>query len=297
MVWVRNRTPPDASVYSRLMNVRMSSLHGSISHRFPSAILIAASLSWTTTAGATPAKDEKTTEASQAAEPEPKPKRAARSEKASTQASASSKGEAKGEAMKGRVGFGATRTLAGLNAILVRGYVTNRITLGGVVGAATFSHRDVDENGEFGRVRTVGAVGFGPELFFWAYQGDRAQQVHADFGLGARVTAYMGFFGRLPDERGDTLDFPVEIDVEIPVALQLFIGRRVAILPEFGVAVRIVPGSREPDQNGASDSNPGRGIGSRRGTTDGPGLGFELGDHTGLFMGIGFAYFFGKLSP
>jgi hypothetical protein len=32
-----------------------------------------------------------------------------------------------------------------------------------------------------------------------------------------------------------------------------------------------------------------RRIGSRRGTTDGPGLGFELGDHTGHFMGIDFA--------
>jgi hypothetical protein len=70
----------------------------------------------------------------------------------------------------------------------------------------------------------------------------------------------------------------------------------VAILPEFGVAFRIIPGNREPDQNGDFDSNPGRGIGSRRGTTDGPGLGFELGDHAGLFMGIGFAYFFGKLA-
>jgi hypothetical protein len=41
--------------------------------------------------------------------------------------------------------------------------------------------------------------------------------------------------------------------------------------------------------------NPGRGIGSRRGTTDGPGFGFDLGDHAGLFFGIGFAYFFGQL--
>jgi hypothetical protein len=295
------------------MNLRMSSLHRSIGSRLPSALLTAAWLSWATTAHAGPAKkadakDDEKAAAADAAEPAPepeaKPKRAKRSSTASAEVGVTSEGEGqgaskgagKGEPMKGRVGFGAMRTLAGLNAILVRGYLTNRLTLGGVVGAATFSHRDVDENGEFGRVRTVGAVGFGPELFFWPYQGDRRQQVHADFGIGTRMTAYLGFFGRLPDERGDTIDFPVEIDIEIPVALQLFIGRRVAILPEFGVAFRIIPGNREPDQNGAFDSNPGRGIGSRRGTSDGPGLGFELGDHTGLFMGIGFAYYFGKLS-
>jgi hypothetical protein len=265
------------------MNLRMSSLRGWSS----SAMLIAALISWPAASHAAPAADEATeTSAS-------KSKRS-RSGNASAEVGTSSKGQAKGEAMKGRVGFGAMRTLAGLNAVLVRGYLTNRLTLGGVVGAATFSHRDVDEDGEFGRVRTVGAVGFGPELFFWPYQGDRKHQVHADFGIGARATAYLGFFGRLPDERGDTIDFPVEIGIEIPAALQLFIGRRVAILPEFGVAFRIIPGSREPDQNGAFDSNPGRGAGSRRGTSDGPGFGFELGDHTGLFMGIGFAYYFGK---
>ena len=196
--------------------------------------------------------------------------------------------------MKNRVGFGAMRTLAGLNGLWVRWYALNRFTVGFNLGAATFSHKDTDENGDFERTRTVGAVGAGPEFFFWPYQGDRSQQVHADFGVGTRVTTYFGFLGRLEEEQTDTLDTPLEIDVEIPASVQLFIGKRVAIIPEFGVAFRIIPGNREPDQNGEFDSNPGRGIGSKRGTTDGPGFGFELGDHGGLFMGIGFAYFFGS---
>lgn len=198
--------------------------------------------------------------------------------------------------MKKRVGVGAMRTISGLNGIFVRGYITNRLTLGGLVGGGTFSHRDVDEDGEFGRVRTVGFVGFGPELFFWPYQGDRSQQVHADFGVGLRLLASVGFLGRLEEERDDTLDIPIELNAEIPLGLQLFIGRRVAVTPEFGVAFRAIPGSREPDQNGESDSNPGRGAGEARGTTNGPGFGFELGDHVGLFMGIGFSYFFGAVS-
>lgn len=200
-------------------------------------------------------------------------------------------------AMKGRVGVGAMRTVAGLNALFVRGYVADRVTLGLDLGVATFSHRDVDADGEFGRVRTVGAVGVGPELFFWPVQGDRSQQVHADFGIGFRATTYVGFLGRLEEEREETLDIPLEIDIEIPAGIQLFIGRRVAILPEFGVVFRVIPGNREPDQNGEFDENPGRRIGSRLGTTDGPGFGFEIGEHAGFFMGIGVGYFFGKTEP
>ncbi|MEM6289937.1 MAG: hypothetical protein AAGA54_01690 [Myxococcota bacterium] len=195
--------------------------------------------------------------------------------------------------MKNRVGFGAMRTLAGLNGLMLRWYAADRFTVGFNLGAATFSHGDTDENGDFERTRTVGAVGAGPEFFFWPYQGDRSQQVHADFGVGARVTTYFGFLGQLEEEQSDTLDTPLEIDVEVPASIQLFIGKRVAVIPEFGVAFRIIPGNREPDQNGEFDANPGRGIGSQRGTTDGPGFGFDLGDHGGLFMGIGFAYFFG----
>lgn len=227
-----------------------------------------------------------------------------------SKASGKSKGKKKGggsklaesAAMKGRWALGAQRTVSGLNGLFVRGYVANRWTLGMHLGVATFSHRDVDEDGEFGRIRTIGVVGLGPEVFFWPVQGDRTQQVHADFGIGFRGTGYVGFLGRLEEERGDTLDIPVEIDLEVPAAIQLFIGRRVAILPEFGVVFRIIPGSREPDQNGEFDENPGTGIGSRLerriGAEDpqnGPGLGFELGDHAGLFMGIGVAYYFGKL--
>lgn len=195
--------------------------------------------------------------------------------------------------MKNRMGFGAMRTLAGLNGLFVRWYAVDRFTVGLNLGAATFSHGDTDDSGDFERTRTVGAVGVGPEFFYWPFQGDRSQQVYADFGVGARVSTYFGFLGQLEEEETDTLDAPLEIDVEIPASIQLFIGKRVAVIPEFGVAFRIIPGNREPDQNGEFDANPGRGIGAKRGTSNGPGFGFDLGDHGGLFMGIGFAYFFG----
>lgn len=201
----------------------------------------------------------------------------------------------KGAAMKGRFGFGAMRTVSGLNGLFGRYYLANRFTLGLTAGFATFAHRETDDNGEFGRTRTVGAFAVGPEVLFWPVQGDRSQQVHADFGVGARVLTYVGFLGLPEEEQSNTLDTPVEIDVEIPAAVQVFIGPRVSINPEFGFAIRIIPGSREPDQNGDFDMNPGTGIGQRLGTTNGPGLGFELGNHAGFFMGIGVGYYFGKL--
>jgi len=204
-------------------------------------------------------------------------------------------GAKKGAAMKGRFGLGAMRTVSGLNGLFGRYYLTNRFTIGLDAGFATFSHRETDDNGEFSRTRTVGAFAVGPELFFWPVQGDRSQQVHADFGVGARVLTYVGFLGLNEEEESNTLDTPVEIDIEIPAAVQVFIGPRVSINPEFGVAVRIIPGSREPDANGDFDMNPGTGIGQRLGTSNGPGLGFEVGSHAGFFMGIGVGYYFGKL--
>lgn len=214
----------------------------------------------------------------------------------STSGAAASAGAGKGAPMKGRFGLGALRTVSGLNALYGRYYLGNRFTLGLTAGFATFSHRDTDDNGEFSRTRTVGAFAVGPEAFFWPVQGRRDQQVHADFGVGARVLTYVGFLGLTEEERGETLDTPVEIDIEIPAKILLFIGPRVSVNPEFGFAIRIIPGSREPDGNGDADGNPGTGIGGRLGTTNGPGLGFEVGNHAGFFMGIGVGYWFGKLA-
>lgn len=201
----------------------------------------------------------------------------------------------KGAAMKKRVGFGAIRTLSGVNGLFVNGYVANRITAGLAIGVATFTHRETNDNGEFTEMRTFGRLGIGPEVFFFPVQGDRDSPVHADFGFGARVMTFVGFLGRDEDEQGNTLDTPLEIGVELPAKIALWIGRRVAILPEFGLAFRIVPGSREADMNGEFDNNPGQGVAGRLGGDNGPGFGFEIGDHAGLFMGIGLGFYFGKI--
>ncbi|MEM7153782.1 MAG: hypothetical protein AAF799_13120 [Myxococcota bacterium] len=195
--------------------------------------------------------------------------------------------------MRHRVGFGAMRSLSGLNGLFVRYYVGHRFTLGLAGGFATFGHRESDDVGEFRRTNTVGALAVGPSVFFWAAQGPRDQQVHADFGIGLRILTYVGF--RELEENERTFNTPLEVDIEIPAAVQIFIGRRVSINPEFGLVFRAIPGNREPDQNGESDANPGTGIAERLGATNGPGQGFELGNHAGLFMGIGVGYYFGRL--
>ena len=268
--------------------------------------LITALGTWSAPVWAAPESGEEEAEAEAKADDEAEPEEAQeeKEEKAAVKAEVSAPKSSKRSKrkrerqppapMKNRVGFGALRTMAGLNGLILRWYAVNRFTIGLNAGVGTFSHRDTDENGDFERTRTVGAFGVGPEFFFWPVQGSRSNLVHADFGVGLRLTAYVGFLGNLEEEETDTLDTPLEIDIEIPAGMQLFIGKRIAVIPEFGAVFRIIPGNREPDQNGEFDSNPGRGIGSRRGTTDGPGFGFELGDHAGLFLGIGFAYFFGK---
>lgn len=203
-------------------------------------------------------------------------------------------GAAVGSGMKGRVGLLGTRTISGLNGVSLRFYALDKLTVGLTAGFAVFTHKEEDENGEFGQSNTVGLFGAGPSLFFWPYQGDRNKVVYADFGVGMRTLVYLGFTGANDEDVEDTLNDPIEVDIEIPVSTQVWFGKRVSVAPEFGLAVRIIPGNREPDENGAFDTNPGTGVGERLGTTNGPGLGVELGSTSGVFLGLNVGYYFGK---
>lgn len=193
--------------------------------------------------------------------------------------------------MKGRVGLGGTRSLSGVNALSLRYYVADKFSLGALIGLATFTHREPDDNGDYSQKRTVGLLGAGLQAFYWPVQMSRQKYISADFGFGARGVVYVGF--QPGDENPDTLDRPLEIDIEIPITTAVFIGDSVAITPEFGFVARIIPGNREPDEQDNSDSNPGSGVGERLGSSNGPGLGFELGEHGGVFFGLSITYFFG----
>ncbi|TPV92664.1 MAG: hypothetical protein B7733_24350 [Myxococcales bacterium FL481] len=199
--------------------------------------------------------------------------------------------------MRHRLGIGALRTVSGLNGLTARFYLARRLSLGAVGGLALFTHGETGDDGEFNERRTVGLAGAGLDAFFWPVQGDRRNQIYVDVGLGLRTMMYVGFdrFSGEEDEddEDNTIDRPLEIDVEIPVATQVFIGPNVAFLPEFGVVMRIIPGSREADQQGNVDENPGTGIGEALGTTNGPGFGIEFGTHAGMFIGLGVIYYFG----
>ncbi|MCA9700231.1 MAG: hypothetical protein KC431_22085, partial [Myxococcales bacterium] len=221
-------------------------------------------------------------------EPEPEPDASASVDLDDGAAVAASSGSG----MKGRFGLGGTRSLSGINAISARYYVADKLSIGALVGVATYSYKEPDDNGDYNKTRTVGLLGSGVQMFYWPVQGDRSKYISADFGVGFRGLVYVGF-GADDDENPETLEGPLEIDVEVPLTTHIFIGDSVAITPEFGLAVRIVPGNREPDQQDNSDTNPGSGAGSRLGGTDGPGLGFELGNHGGVFFGLSITYFFG----
>jgi hypothetical protein len=253
------------------------------------------------TADAAPPKDKKEKEAAAepaaesepepAAEPEPEPEPELEEsepelEEPEPEAAAASGG------MKNRVGIGGTRSLSGVNAISLRYYPINKLDIGALLGFATFSHQEADDNGDFTQKRTVGLLGAGLHLIYWPVQGSRDQYISADFGFGARGVVYVGF-GAEDDENPETREQPLEIAIEVPITTHVFIGDSVAITPEFGFVARIIPGHREPDEQDNADTNPGSGVGERLGTTNGPGLGFELGEHGGVFFGLSITYFFG----
>jgi hypothetical protein len=225
-------------------------------------------------------------------EPEPEPEPDPEPEiDSSASADLDGAGGSAAGSMKGRVGLGGTRSLSGVNGLSLRYFAAPKFSIGALVGFATFSHKEPDDNGDYQQTRTVGLLGAGLQAFYWPVMGSREKYISADFGFGARGVVYVGFGPG--DENPDTLDRPLEIDIEVPITTSVFIGDSVAITPEFGFVARIIPGNREPDEQDNSDSNPGSGVGDRLGSTNGPGLGFELGEHGGVFFGLSITYFFG----
>lgn len=199
--------------------------------------------------------------------------------------------------MHRRLGFGAQRTLSANNAAFFNYFVRPKLSLGWSLGVATFSHMEPNDEGEFRRVKTVGMLSTGPEVFAWPLLGPRDRLIHADVGIGVRALLFLAFTGADGDD-DPSLNIPLEVVIETPVALRVFIGHQVAITPEFGLAIRWTPGSRAPDANGDRDQNPGSGQGERLGTSNGPGLGFELGNHTGMFIGLSVTYYLAaKMKP
>jgi hypothetical protein len=200
--------------------------------------------------------------------------------------------------MTGKFGIGPIRTLAGINGINARVFVVDRFSLGVSFGAGTFSYEapsdPEDPESEF-EVKTVGTVGGSVEGLYWAHKGKPAGNLplRADFGFGGRVG--VAHLVNAVEIEG-VQDNPLEIHVEIPLLVSVMLGENLALIPEFGAAFRIIPGTRKPDADGNSDSNPGLepGLSQLSNVGRGPGFSFQLGQDGlfGLFVGGGLAYYF-----
>ncbi|MEM6993278.1 MAG: hypothetical protein AAF721_22385 [Myxococcota bacterium] len=200
------------------------------------------------------------------------------------------------DAFKGRIALGAIRTIAGLNGINFRYFVTDNLSVGASAGVALFAYKE-DEPGSpdpcpgdsctFENDRTVAAMAFNAEVLYFAKLGREAGQLpfRADFGLGGRF----GIISAVnANDAPDNLDDPLEMHIEIPLVFQLMFGNNFSLSPELGMDFRIVPGSRE-----AGDTNPGTGFPGGIGGASGPGFGWEITPGVGLFAGASMHYIFG----
>jgi hypothetical protein len=210
---------------------------------------------------------------------------------------------------KGRFGLGVIRTIAGLNGINLRYFITDRFALGANVGVALFAFKENDPAStdvcpgpdcDFENTRTLAAIAASIEALYFAKLGRTAGRLpfRADFGLGGRFGFMQIVNGQ---DIGDNLDDPTELHVELPFIIQLMFGENFALAPEFGVDFRIVPGSREDP----GDANPGTGFPGEVAPGDappggppvnpprnGPGIGFEITNGIGLFGGASMHYYF-----
>jgi hypothetical protein len=210
----------------------------------------------------------------------------------------------------GRLSLGAARTLAGLTGINVRYYISDHFHIGLNLGVATFSYREPDFTGDpidcgtnpkdgscTKNTRTVAYLGSSLEGVYWILGKPAGNwPFQADFGIGGRL----GFQHSVnATDVGNNLDDPLSLTAEIPLVLQLNFGENFSIAPEFGAAIRWNPGSRltnatemPPDPG---DSNPGFDDPNGRipaADMQGPGFGFEINDHIGLFGGASLLYAF-----
>ena len=199
---------------------------------------------------------------------------------------------------KGRFGLGVIRTIAGLNGINLRYFITDKFAIGANVGVALFTYLENDPTStdvcpgpdcEFENRRTVAAIASSIEALYYAKLGRKAGRLpfRADFGLGGRF----GFMSVINNQDvPDDLDDATELHVELPFIVQLMFGENFALAPEFGIDFRIVPGNREDP----GDSNPGTGQATQifGGASNGPGFGFEITPGIGLFGGASMHYYF-----
>ena len=199
----------------------------------------------------------------------------------------------------GRLAVGAIRTIAGLNGINLRYFVSDNFAIGGSAGVALFSYKENDPQSSdpacpdaacsLEDTRTVAFMAFNIEGLYFLHLGREAGALpfRADFGFGGR-------FGVMTSANAsdvnNNLDDPTELHVEIPIVFQLMFGNNFALSPELGMDFRIVPGSRED-----GDSNPGvNGTGGLGGfgADSGPGFGWDLTPGVGLFGGASMHYYF-----
>lgn len=198
----------------------------------------------------------------------------------------------------GRLGVGAIRTIAGLNGINLRYFVTDQFAVGASAGVALFTFREndpestdppcPDEMCNLEDTRTVAFMAFNIEGLYFLRLGREAGQLpfRADFGIGGR-------FGVMTSANAtdveDNLDDPTELHIEIPLVFQLMFGNNFALSPELGMDFRIIPGSREEgDDNGGIYGSTLAGFGA----SEGPGFGWDLTPGVGLFGGASMHYYF-----
>jgi hypothetical protein len=207
----------------------------------------------------------------------------------------------------GRFSLGAARTLAGLNGINARFYISDHFHLGLNIGVATFSYREPDLAGDAidcstdqtdgsctKTMRTLAYIGSSLEGIYWIL-GKPAGNLpfQADFGLGGRLGFQHLVNGT---DIAVNLDDPLQFTLEVPLILMLNFGENFSIAPEFGAVFRWNPGTRLADNTvmppELGDSNPGFDGPASRIPTTGPGFGFEITDGIGLFGGASILYAF-----
>ena len=167
--------------------------------------------------------------------------------------------EAEAADMKGRIGVGGMRALAGYSALHVKYFVASKWSITGGLG---LSHYNLRGDGDW-IVDFILAPGFS----YWITPQGQTGPLTASFGIGGRLGINIG--GTSDDDSSWS-----GISTEAVGTAEIFFGQHFSLAPEGGIVFRFF--------NGRSDEFAG----------DVDGIGFELGRNTGLFGGGSFNFYF-----
>jgi len=162
--------------------------------------------------------------------------------------------------MSKRFGIGGQRSLTGYSGVHGKYFIEEHWSVDLSIGLRLFKPtNDADRD-------LIGGTAITPGFNYWIIPGQQSGPIQASLGVGGRIGLYIMM--------QDGTNEQIEVDFELPVVAEVFLGNHFSLAPEVGLVFRIPIG----EQGGFQYPRTG--------------FGMIIGDNTGLFGAGSFNFYF-----